>query len=137
MTDLPERWKWQEISTAAPVPTAEWLTARIEACLSLYYQPAVSEAVDVLALTSWLDVLGGIPQAAIEQAFGDWERNETHRPTPAHIRARALARLAKAPKHMPAERQSCDVLAPERAQAIADELNMGEWWQNWKRRNTA
>lgn len=93
MTDLPEKWKWRPVAVDAPLPTPEWLTARIEASLSLYYRPDVSDEVDLLAHQLWLDVLSDLPQDALEQAFGEWERKQTHRPSPAHIRELAERRI--------------------------------------------
>lgn len=71
------------------------MTKRVEAMLSLYFQPVLSDETDLMAATIWLDVLGDIPQAAIEQACREWERDQEKRPTPAGIRKRALARIIK------------------------------------------
>ena len=76
-----------------------WITARVEATLSLYFRPDLSEEADLLAAATWVDCLIGIPREALEQAFGEWERNEERRPTPAAIRKRALARIT--PKKLP------------------------------------
>ena len=95
MTDLPERSRWLVVSMNDPKPTAEWITARVEAMLSHYYRPEISEEADLLAAASWIDVLGDLPQDATDQACSEWERNEEKRPTPAGIRKRALARVVK------------------------------------------
>lgn len=95
MTNLPERWKWRNISISAEKASPPWITARVEATLSLYYRPDITDEADLLAAATWIDVLGDIPREALEQAFGEWERNEEKRPTPAGIRKLALARVFK------------------------------------------
>lgn len=100
MTDLPEKWKWREVEMTAAKPSEEWLTARIETMLSLFYRPDLSEAIDLASSVVWSDVLRGLPQEVIDQACCEWERNEEKRPTPAGIRKRALAGIVS-PKPPP------------------------------------
>ncbi len=102
MTDLPERWKWQTVSMSAEKATPPWITARVEATLSLYYRPDISEEADLLSAATWIDVLRDIPKDAVDQAFCEWVRNEEKRPTPAGIRKRALARVV-GPVPVPAD----------------------------------
>ena len=66
---------------------------RVEAILSHYYQPNISEEADLLTAATWIDVLRDIPKEAVDQAFCEWVRNEEKRPTPAGIRKRSLARV--------------------------------------------
>ncbi len=63
--------------------------------LSLYYQPNLSEETNLMADALWFDVLGDIPQAAIDQSCREWERENENRPTPAGIRKMALTRIHK------------------------------------------
>ena len=93
MTDTPEKSKWQLVKTDAEKPTAVWITMRVEAILSHYYQPNISEEADLLSAATWIDVLRDIAKEAVDQAFCEWVRNEEKRPTPAGIRKRALARV--------------------------------------------
>lgn len=70
------------------------------ALLSHYYQPASDEVIDQLAMTDWITALGDLPKQAVADACEEWVRNSPRRPTPAHIRQRALDRIEKpnAPK---------------------------------------
>ncbi len=97
MTDTPEKSRWQLVKTDAEKPTAVWITMRVEAILSHYYQPNISEEADLLSAATWIDVLRDIPKEAVDQAFYEWVRNEEKRPTPAGIRKRALARVVGPP----------------------------------------
>ena len=114
MTDLPEKWKWQTVSSADTLPKATWLVARVEALLSIYYRPELSEEADLLATMTWIDVLKDVPQSALEQAFGEWERNEERRPTPAGIRKRALARVQQHEAPQDDDRPFAPVVVPEK-----------------------
>ena len=91
MTDPTEKQKWLAVRMNDPKPSAVWLTKRVETMLSLYPPPFVSDEIDLMAAGIWLDVLGSIPQAAIEAACREWERSEERRPSPAAIRKRALS----------------------------------------------
>ena len=95
MTDTPEKFRWLLVRTDAERPTAVWITMRVEALLSHYFQPNISDEADLLAAATWIDVLGDIPKDAVDQAFCEWERTEEKRPTPAGIRRLALTRVAK------------------------------------------
>lgn len=65
------------------------------ALLSHYYQPDLQDGIDELSVANWLDVLGDLPQQAVDDAIGEWLREETKRPTPADIRIRAKRRLSR------------------------------------------
>ncbi len=96
MTELPALCRWQMVSISAPRPTAKWITARVLAMQSHFYQPDLSPEIEALAMADWIAVLGDVPQAAIEQAIGERIRaRERARPTPGEIRERALARVTK------------------------------------------
>ena len=92
--------------------------------LSLYYQPNISDEVDLMADAIWFDVLSDVPQEAISLACCEWERNEEKRPTPAGIRKRALARVEKpASKPKPTEAPRV-VIELDRRREIAAELGL-------------
>ena len=62
----------------------------METLLSFYWQPNDDERVRTAALAGWLEDLADFPEWAIMESLSDWRRNETHRPTPAHIRAKCI-----------------------------------------------
>ena len=65
-----------------------------------WFKSRFPEGVDELSMADWISTLGDLPQAAIDGAVQDRMRNETRRPTPAHIRQLAKARI-EAPKPPP------------------------------------
>ena len=131
MTDPTEKQKWPAVSMNDPKPTAVWLTKRIEAMLSHYYQPTISIEADLLAAATWIDVLGIIPKAAIEMACREWECSEDRRPTPAAIRKRALAHVtAPAKPSEPAPRVAIEPPTADelqRRREIALEMGMDQY----------
>ena len=130
MTDPTEKLKWPSVKMSDPKPTAVWLTKRIEAMLSVYYQPLVSDETDLMAATIWLDVLSLIPRAAIDMACREWERSEDRRPTPAAIRKRAIAHIYAPGKALPAPVAAIEpptAAELERRREIAFEMGMEKY----------
>ena len=97
----------------------EWVLGQIATLLSFYWQPADQSArVTAAAGKIWADLLERYDQAVIRQACEDWAREQSTRPTPAHIVAacqrishQARAHIAIAPPEEPARQR----VAPERA----------------------
>ena len=99
MANLPTSCEWRTISISERRPTAKWITARVLAMMSHFYQPEISPEIEELAMTDWISLLGDIPQAAIEQAVAERLRSDNRgRPLPGEIRQRALAWVEKPPK---------------------------------------
>jgi len=74
--------------------------AKVLALLSHYFQPDLLDPIDELSMANWIDVLRDLPEQAIDDAIGEWLREKTTRPTPAHIRMSAKRRLV-VPSVMP------------------------------------
>lgn len=65
----------------------EWISARVETLLSHYFQPTVSEEVELAAMGDWINALSGFSRDQIGAACDAHLRESKRRPTPAEIRS--------------------------------------------------
>jgi len=95
-TDLPSQWVTPSVPRNAPVPDPEWLTIRIAALLSHYFQPDESNDEYRMRMADWRDALAGLPQQAIEMAVRDRIGSDCRaRPVPGEIKAAAKAHIKR------------------------------------------
>jgi len=59
---------------------------RTRICLKLYYDPDMNDADRAMMIDSYGKALGSFPKWAVAQAFDEWERTGTRRPSPADLR---------------------------------------------------
>lgn len=94
MTDLPSQCAMPLVRMNSAKPTSLWLTGRVAALLSHFYQPSVSDEEYRMIMADWRDVLGDIPAQAIEDAIRIRLRSaDRTRPTPGEIRQLAMGRI--------------------------------------------
>lgn len=87
-----------------------WVAGRVKTLLANWWDrhdpPEMRHAVAL----DWVDVIGGLPKAAITDAVRTFLRDETRRPTPADIHRRALAWMAR--ERSRASRESANTHPP-------------------------
>ena len=72
-------------------PTIPWISGRIATLLTHYYIVDMPKELAGAALRDWVDVLGDLPQHAIQEACLKWLRMESRkRPGPGDIRELAM-----------------------------------------------
>lgn len=99
---------------------------RANVCLALYWSEDRDESVKAGMLESFVRVLSSVPAWAALRGFDDWEAVGTHRPSPAHIRQLAEARLKAVTDERAARARRSEAmievervrLSPERAAEI-------------------
>ena len=63
----------------------EYTLNRTRTCLKLYYDPDMNAADRAEMIDSYAKALRSYPKWAVAQAFNQWERDKTHRPSPAAL----------------------------------------------------
>lgn len=78
----------------APVDL-EWLAGRVMTARRHYSASQADDRVDAAMMDDWLDIIGGFPHFAVDEAFRGWLRDESFPPTPAGIKARCVAAMSE------------------------------------------
>lgn len=92
LPNTPEQCSEFRAALSAPPASPQWIEVRVRALASLYFVPNERPEVLAMAMQRWVAIIGEVPGPLAAWAFDEWERTQTHRPSPAHIRQLASKR---------------------------------------------
>lgn len=96
----------------APAPV-DWISGRAATLLSHYFVASQPQALGAAAFGDWIDILGDLPAAAVQQACLKWLRTEPRRrPGPGDIRELALREVGDALKTQKRLRKLLELPSP-------------------------
>lgn len=113
-----------------------FIIERTRICLRLYFDPAMPADERAKMIDLYARALRDLPKWAVSQAFDDWERTESKKPTPADIRHRAEARMKPVLEELEYRRKEersrkesmqggyRPPVDPEKAQKILDDVGL-------------
>ena len=103
----------------------EYTLNRTRTCLKLYYDPDMSATDRAEMIDSYAAALRSIPKWAVAQAFNQWERDKTHRPSPANLVGLANAAIKRMTDELSHRRKMAERPVDKPAKTV-DELANAE-----------
>lgn len=90
----------------------EYTLNRTRTCLKLYYDPEMNAADRAEMIDSYAKALRSFPKWAVAQAFDQWERDKSHRPSPASLVSLAGAAVKRMADELKRRKDSAQQDAP-------------------------